>query len=61
MLSACFSLQSNSPSPTLEKETNSYYEVVSTVTDRSDLSDEMASLNLCQAAHLSRQGVNVPA
>ena len=40
----CYSLQKNSASPTLKNETKVDYEVVSTVTDRSDLSDEMASL-----------------
>lgn len=40
----CYSLQKSSASPTLKNETKVDYEVVSTVTDRSDLSDEMASL-----------------
>lgn len=37
-------LDQSAPTTTARNETNNEYEVVSTVTDRSDLSDEMASL-----------------
>ena len=40
----CYSLQKSSASPTVKNETKVDFEVVSMVTDRSDLSDEMASL-----------------
>ncbi|XP_073232942.1 uncharacterized protein [Porites lutea] len=37
-------LDQSAPTATAKNETNNEYEVVSTVTDRSDLSDEMASM-----------------
>ena len=41
---SCYSLQKSATTTIARNETNDEYEVVSTVTDRSDLSDEMASL-----------------
>ena len=41
---SCYSFQKSAPTTIARNETNDEYEVVSTVTDRSDLSDEMASL-----------------
>ena len=41
---SCYSFQKSAPTTTARNETNNEYEVVSTVTDRSDLSDEMASM-----------------
>jgi len=41
---SCYSFQKSAPTTTARNETNNEYEVVSTVTDRSDLSDEMSSL-----------------
>ena len=41
---SCYSFQKSAPTTTAKNETNNEYEVVSTVTDRSELSDEMASM-----------------
>lgn len=41
---SCYSLKKSTKTTTARNETNNEYEVISTVTDRSDLSDEMASL-----------------
>ena len=41
---SCYPFQKSATTTIVRNETNSEYDVVSTVTDRSDLSDEMASL-----------------